>query len=194
MYPTHPGFLGGGALIKYDTILQELSPKVLKGRRQPCGAVPTPLPTSASSLVAQCCHLVDRNCALPRKKSKIPRAWGGKSLWRRGCGVWGPFWLLLGLVLGWGQQQHDATFSREQTQTTSLLGLRQGGAKTSEAASAPGAGNPCWPGEHPQFTARRACLQNRAPPELTCQQPIQGSSAAQRPEAVTRSLFWSRRQ
>lgn len=45
---------------------------------------------------------------------------------------------------------------------------------------------PSGRGNHCSFSMGR--LQNRAPPELAFQQPIQGSSVAQRPEPVTRSL------
>lgn len=45
---------------------------------------------------------------------------------------------------------------------------------------------PSGGGNHCSFSMGR--LQNRAPPELAFQQPIQGSSVAQRPEPVTRSL------
>lgn len=44
--------------------------------------------------------------------------------------------------------------------------------------------------EQPRFNCSfsTGSLQKRAPPELAFQQPIQGSSVAQRPELVTRSL------
>lgn len=45
---------------------------------------------------------------------------------------------------------------------------------------------PSGGGNHCSFSM--GSLQNRAPPELAFQQPIQDSSVAQRPELVTRSL------
>lgn len=190
MYPTHPGFLGVGPLIKYNTVLQELSQMVLKGRRQPCKVVPTSLPTFASSLVAGCCRLKDRNCTLSRKKLN-PQGLGRKESLAKRLWSLGPFLASPGRD-STKTMPHSPENKRRQT---SLPGHQQGGSEeASEAASAPGAGNTHWPRARPQFTERRVCLQNRAPPELMCQQPIQGSSAAQRPEAVTRSLFWSRCQ
>lgn len=76
---------------------------------------------------------------------------------------------------------------------TFLPGLMQGGSEASKTGPSPGAEDTRWPRGHQQFTKGWE-HQKRAPPELACQQPIQGSSAAQRPEVVTRSLAWSRRQ
>lgn len=107
-----------GPLIKYDTILQGLSQEVLKVRQQSRKVVPTSPLRLASSLVAHCCRLIDRNCTF-----------SGRNKESLGETVWDPFWLLLGVIPApppcGGDSRDNATFSREKT-PISLLGLLQG--------------------------------------------------------------------
>lgn len=158
--------------------------------------VPTSPSSFASSLAAQCCRLMDRKCTFSRR-NKIPEAWGGESF---GKGLWGlrPFlaspWTDPTKISVLRAQSNSPgnkrklsclVFCREAQRLPRQVPFLGQGTHVGHKGT-----NNSLRGELLQLVH----LQNREPPELACQQPIQGSSAAQRPEAVARSLAWSRRQ